>query len=210
MSPLENAVYAAIEERILSGEFRPGEPLTEARITEITGASRTPVRDALHRLERDGLVRIEPNRGAFVVGITREDLADIYEVRRRVEGLAARRAAEHVTEDDKQTLLEIVEMQEFFVRRGGDRLKELDSAFHDHVYALCGSHVVTDTIARLHRQTALFRKRSMHAAGRAEAMVAEHRAIYEAIARGDGDAAEALTVCHIENAYLNLLKLLEE
>lgn len=210
MSPLENAVYAAIEERILSGEFRPGEPLTEARITEITGASRTPVRDALHRLERDGLVRIEPNRGAFVVGITREDLADIYEVRRRVEGLAARRAAEHVTEDDKQTLLEIVEMQEFFVRRGGDRLKELDSAFHDHVYALCGSRVVTDTIARLHRQTALFRKRSMHAAGRAEAMVAEHRAIYEAIARGDGDAAEALTVCHIENAHLNLLKLLEE
>lgn len=210
MSPLENAVYAAIEERILSGEFRPGEPLTEARITEITGASRTPVRDALHRLERDGLVRIEPNRGAFVVGITREDLADIYEVRRRVEGLAARRAAEHVTEDDKQTLLEIVEMQEFFVRRGGDRLKELDSAFHDRVYALCGSRVVTDTIARLHRQTALFRKRSMHAAGRAEAMVAEHRAIYEAIARGDGDAAEALTVCHIENAHLNLLKLLEE
>ena len=123
MSPLENAVYAAIEERILSGEFCPGEPLTEARITEITGASRTPVRDALHRLERDGLVRIEPNRGAFVVGITREDLADIYEVRRRVEGLAARRAAEHVTEDDKQTLLEIVEMQEFFVRRGGEAVR---------------------------------------------------------------------------------------
>ncbi len=210
MSALENAVYTAIEERILSGEFHPGEPLTEARITEITGASRTPVRDALHRLERDGLVRIEPNRGAFVVGITRADLSDIYEVRRRVEGLASRRAAEHITEDDKKALLEIVEMQEFFVRRGGDRLKELDSAFHDRVYALCGSHVITGTIARLHRQTGLFRKRSMYAGGRAEAMVGEHRAIYEAIARGDGDAAEQLTVCHIENAYLNLLKILEE
>ena len=210
MSALENAVYTAVEERILTGVFRPGEPLTEARITEVTGASRTPVRDALHRLERDGLVRIEPNRGAVVLGITKEDLADIYAIRRRIEGLASRRAAENIKEEEKRGLLEIVEMQEFFVTRGTDRLKELDGAFHDRVYALCNSRIVNSTLSRLHRQTGIYRKRSMYAEGRAEAMVGEHRAICEAILCGDGDAAERLTVEHIDNAYLNLLKLLEE
>jgi DNA-binding GntR family transcriptional regulator len=208
MSALEEQIYSAVEERILKGDFRPGEPLTEARISQVTGASRTPVREALHRLERDGLVEIQPNRSAVVVGITRADLADIYELRRRVEGLASRRAAEHVTEGDKKRLLEIVEMQEFFISRGADKLKELDSAFHDAVYALCDSRIVNSTLSRLHRQTGFFRRRSLFADGRAAASVAEHRAIYEAIASGDAAAAERLTVEHVENAYLNLLKVL--
>ena len=210
MSALEETIYSAVEEKILTGVFRPGEALTEARLSEVTGASRTPVREALHRLERDGLVRMEQNRSAVVVGITRADLADIYEIRRRVEGLASRRAAEHITDSDKKTLQEIVEMQEFFVSRGADKLKELDSAFHDAVYALCDSRIVNSTLSRLHRQTGFFRRRSLFAEGRAAETVKEHRAIYEAIARGDGDEAERLTVLHIENAYLNLLKVLED
>ncbi len=210
MSELENAVYTAIEEKILTGVLRQGEPLTEARICEETGASRTPVREALHRLERDGLVRIQPNRSAVVVGITREDLADIYEIRRRIEGLASRRAAERVTEAAEHRLREIVEMQEFFVTRGADTLKELDHAFHDAVYALCDSRILVSTLSRLHRQTGFFRRRSLFSEGRAESSVAEHRAIYEAIVSHDGDAAERLTVLHVENAYMNLLKLLEE
>ena len=210
MSALENAVYTVIEEKILTGVFRPGEPLTEARISEETGASRTPVREALHRLERDGLIRTLPNRSAVVVGITREDLADIYEIRRRIEGLASRRAAERITEDAKKTLQEIVEMQEFFATRGADKLKELDHEFHDAVYALCDSRILVSNLSRLHRQTGFFRRCSLFAEGRAAASVSEHRAIFEAIAAGDGDAAERLTVLHIENAYLNLLKVLEE
>ncbi len=210
MTPLESAVYTAIEEKILAGELRPGEALTEARITEATGASRTPAREALHRLERDGLVRTLPNRSAVVVGITREDLADIYEMRRRIEGLASRRAAEHITDDAKKTLLENVEMQEFFLTRGADKLKELDHAFHEEVYALCHSRILVESLSRLHRQTGYFRRLSLFAEGRAEASVAEHRAICEAILSGDGDAAERLTVAHIDSAYLNLLKVLEE
>ena len=208
MSALENAIYTAIEEKILMGTFRPGEPLTEARISEETGASRTPVREALHHLERDGLIRTLPNRSAVVVGITREDIADIYEIRRRIEGMASRRAAEHITEEARRALLEIVEMQEFFVTRGADKLKELDHAFHDAVYELCDSRILVESLSRLHRQTGFFRRRSLFADGRAAASVAEHRAIYEAIASGDAAAAERLTVEHVENAYLNLLKVL--
>ena len=104
----------------------------------------------------------------------------------------------------------IVEMQEFFLTRGADKLKELDHEFHDAVYALCDSRILVSSLSRLHRQTGFFRRRSLFAEGRAAASVAEHRAICEAILRGDGDAAEQLTVEHIENAYLNLLKVLEE
>ncbi|MBO7292409.1 MAG: GntR family transcriptional regulator [Clostridia bacterium] len=210
MSQLENAVYAALEEKILTGALRPGEPLTEARVSEETGASRTPVREALHHLEQDGLIRTLPNRSAVVVGITRRDLADIYEIRRRIEGLASRLSAENLTEEARARLLEIVEMQEFFVSRGADKLKELDHAFHETLYALCGSRILVSTLSRLHRQTGFFRRRSLFSEGRAAASVAEHRAIYEAIAARDGEAAERLTVTHVENAYYNLLKVLEE
>ena len=103
MSALEDLIYTSVEEKILAGDFAPGEPLTEARLSEVTGASRTPVREALHRLERDGLVSMRQNRTAVVVGITRADLADIYEIRRRVEGLASRRAAETATAEDIAT-----------------------------------------------------------------------------------------------------------
>ena len=210
MSALEDLIYSSVEEKILSGDFLPGEALTEARLSEVTGASRTPVREALHRLERDGLVQMRQNRSAVVVGITRADLADIYEIRRRVEGLASRRAAETAQEADLARLREILEMQEFFLSRGADRLKELDSEFHDAVYAMGKSRIITSTLSRLHRQTGFFRRRSLFAEGRAAETVAEHRAILEAIAAGNGDEAERLTVKHIENAYLNLLKVLEE
>ena len=210
MSALENAVYTALEEKILTGVLRPGEPLTEARVSEETGASRTPVREALHHLEQDGLIRALPNRSAVVVGITRRDLADIYEIRRRIEGLASRRAAESITAEAGRRLLEIVEMQEFFVTRGADKLKELDHEFHDAVYALCDSRILVTTLSRLHRQTGFFRRRSLFAEGRAESSVAEHRAIAEAIVAGNADEAERLTVLHIDNAYVNLLKVLEE
>ena len=210
MSALEDLIYTSVEEKILAGDFRPGEPLTEARISEVTGASRTPVREALHRLERDGLVEMRQNRTAIVVGITRADLADIYELRRRLEGLASRRAAETADKADVARLAEIVEMQEFFLSRGAERQKELDSEFHTAVYNMAKSRIITSTLSRLHRQTGFFRRRSLFAEGRAAESVAEHRAILEAIAAGQGDEAESLTVTHIENAYLNLLKVLEE
>ena len=206
MSALEDLIYTSVEEKILAGDFRPGEPLTEARISEVTGASRTPVREALHRLERDGLVEMRQNRTAIVVGITRADLADIYELRRRLEGLASRRAAEAADKAAVARLAEIVEMQEFFLSRGAERQKELDSEFHTAVYDMAKSRIITSTLSRLHRQTGFFRRRSLFAEGRAAESVAEHRAILEAIAAGQGDEAECLTVTHIENAYLNLLE----
>ncbi len=208
---LEEQVYSFLEERILNGTLGSGEALTEAKVCEMTEVSRTPVREAMHHLERDGLLRIEPNRSAVIVGIGREDLADIYEVRRRIEGLASRRAALVDAPAEKEHLREVVEMQEFFIGKGmGDKLKALDGEFHDIVYKIGGSRIINETLSRLHRQIGLFRKRSLFAEGRAKASAEEHRRICDAILAGDGDAAEALTVTHIENAYVNLCKVLED
>ena len=208
---LEETAYAILEEKILSGAIPAGECITEQHACDLTGASRTPVREAIRHLERDGLIRIEPNRTAVVVGIGRTDLADIYEIRRRSEGLASRRAAGKAGETDCARLFEIVEMQEFFLEKGGtEKLKDLDGEFHDLVYRICDSRIISEALVRLHRQIALYRKRSRFAPGRAAESVREHRAIAEAIRKGDGDAAEELTVRHVEAAYLNLMKVLEK
>ncbi len=208
---LEETVFAALEEKILNGTLKAGEVITEQMLCETTGASRTPVREAIHRLEQDGLVTAAPNRSAVVVGITTDDLADIYEIRRGIEGLASRYAARRAGAEQKDKLREIVELQEFFLSRNGtERMKELDSAFHELVYSACGSRIITSMLSRLHRQIGLYRKISLNASGRTAASVAEHRRIYEAIAAGDGEAAESLTIQHVQNAYLNLMQVLEE
>ena len=92
-SSLEERVYGELEEAILSGEFKSGEALTELSLSEKLGVSRTPVRSAIHRLAEEGLIAITPNRGAVVIGVTEQDLIDIYKIRIRLEGLAAAMAA---------------------------------------------------------------------------------------------------------------------
>ena len=95
---LEARVYSELQDAILMGEFKKGEALTEISLSERLGVSRTPVRGALSRLYDDGLVELIPNRGAVVIGITKEDLIDIYRIRMRLEGLASSMAAEKITE----------------------------------------------------------------------------------------------------------------
>ena len=97
--PLRDVVFNTLRQAIITGEFAPGERLMEISLANRLGVSRTPVREALRQLELEGLVRIIPNRGAFVEGITKEDVKDIYEIRARLEGLCAKWAADRITKD---------------------------------------------------------------------------------------------------------------
>ena len=99
---LEAKVYTELEEAILADELKKGEALTELGISEKLGVSRTPVRGALHRLAEEGLIEIAPNRGAVVVGVTKEDLIDVYRIRMRLEGLASAMAAEKMTPEERK------------------------------------------------------------------------------------------------------------
>ena len=205
MVSLADKVFEQLEQDILSEHFSPGQILTEGKLSAALGVSRTPVREAVRRLEQAGLLK-ESGKGMIVVGVSREDLKDIYEIRRRLEGLAASRATEGKNEELLEKLKEVVELQELYTTKGdATHIQALDSRFHKIIYERCGS-VLRDTLSSLHHRIQRHRKDSVTDLKRAKNAAAEHRAIYEAIAVGDSKLAEKLTVTHICNAYENITK----
>lgn len=203
---LSSRVYDVLEESILSGRYPVGAALTELGLSADLGTSRTPVREALRRLEQEGLVHLIPNKGAVVVGITTDDLIDIYRIRMRLEGLAAARAAEKRSAEDAARLTEIVELSEFYIARGdAARLRDLDSNFHDLVYLAGGSRMISSTLSHLHHKISRYRAMALGNPGRVVESVREHRAILEAILAHDANAADDLASRHVELALENLL-----
>ena len=203
---LEESVFFALEEEILSGQLKRGETLTENSLSTRLGVSRTPLRGALHRLAEEGLVEINPNRGAVVLGIGEEELVDIYKIRIRLEGLASAEAAKRISDEDLKKLRETVELAEFYIaRQNAERLKELDTEFHDIIYRASGNRALCRTLSELHRSIKFYRKRSFAVPNRLEKSVAEHVEILRAIECGDSEAADRLTREHIEAALENLL-----
>ena len=197
---LAEQVFDRLEGEILAGKYQRGEFLTEMKLVSDLGVSRTPVREALHRLEQEHLVDISP-KGILVVGVTQKDLEDIFAIRLRIEGLASREAALRITDDELAELLETVELQEFYVpRRDADHIKGMDSKFHQLLYRFSGSAVLNDTLLPLHKKVQKFRLAAVENGDRASHSAKEHRAIYEALAAHDPDLAERTTHDHIANA----------
>ncbi|MBQ9263165.1 MAG: GntR family transcriptional regulator [Clostridia bacterium] len=206
MISLADQVFEELERDILSGAFERGEILTEIKLSERLGVSRTPIREALRRLEQEHIIE-STSKGAKVIGISRTDIADICEIRLRLEGLAARWAAERADEEGIRILKETVELQEFYTQKSDpDSIKNADSRFHQTIYALCGSNSMRDTLEPLHRKLLKYRRVSVSAQSRAEKSLEEHRAIYEAIAAHDGERAETLTILHVKNARDSIMQ----
>lgn len=201
-------VYNAIEEKIISGEYKSGEQITEMRLSSELGVSRTPVREALAMLEKDGLIELIPNKGAVVRGISESDLVDIYAIRERLEGLCALLCAERIDDKGQRELSDIVELSEFYLSKGdAEKLSELDSRFHACIYAHCGSRMLQKILSDLHRAIGAYRRRSIENPERTSKSVAEHRRIYEAIKDNDSALSEELMSQHINAALKNLLSL---
>ena len=206
--PLRDVVFNTLRQAILRGELKPGERLMEIQLANKLGVSRTPIREAIRRLEQEGLVR-ESGKGVKVVGISIQDLEDIYEIRSRIEGLAARRCAECATEEQIEKIKNIVELQEFYTQKGNSaNINSTDTEFHNMLYELCGSEVYYSMLSSLHRKVQRFRKISVEDSKRALNAQKEHRLIFEAIKNHDGDLADKLAVEHIINAKENILKSL--
>jgi DNA-binding GntR family transcriptional regulator len=205
---LEESVFLALEEEILSGKLKKGESLAENSLSARLGVSRTPLRGAMHRLAEEGLIEIVPNRGAVVIGIGDEELVDIYKIRIRLEGLASSEAAKRISEDDLKRLRDSVELSEFYIaKQDAEHLKELDSEFHNIIYKASGNRLLCKTLTELHRNIKFYRKRSLGVANRLEKSIAEHREILSAIESGDSEAADRVTSAHIEAALNNLLSV---
>ena len=116
---LRGKVFQRLREDILSGVYQENDELREVSIGEELGVSRTPVREALRQLELEGLVTIVPNKGAYVKGITKKDVHDIYKIRSLLEGLCAKWATEHITDQQIEELEEIVLLSEFHLKKQG-------------------------------------------------------------------------------------------
>ncbi len=208
---LEEKVYLSLEEQIISQKLRPGEAVTEMKLSRELGVSRTPVREALQRLDREGLIKLIPNKGAVVLGISEQDLIDIYKIRMRLEGLAARIAAEKNDEAFCRELGDNVDLTGFYMAKGDiEKVKNLDSEFHDIIYRCCESRMLGKTLSELHRYIASYRKLSLAVSGRIDRSLAEHKEIYDAIASGNADAADELMSKHVERALENLLKIINK
>lgn len=209
-STLEEKVYNILEDQILSQKLRAGDSVTEMKLSKELGVSRTPVREALQRLDREGLIKLRPNKGAVVVGISERDLIDIYKIRTRLEGLAARIAAENADETLIRQLSDNIELTEFYMSKGNiEKLKDLDSDFHDIIYSYCQSRILGKTLSELHRYIVCYRKLSLSVKGRLERSLAEHREIVEAIKKGDAEGADSLMSAHVELALSNLLTIIQ-
>lgn len=207
---LEEKVFSTLEEEILSGALRKGDSLTELSLSARLGVSRTPLRSALHRLAEDGLINIVPNRGAVVLGIDKNDLIDIYKVRNRLEGLASASAAKNISPEALCELKESIELSEFYIAKGDtERVKELDTAFHQIIYSASGNRQLEGILTELHRKIKTYRKLSLSVSGRVERSIKEHREILEAIESGNAELADKLTSCHIEKALENVMLALD-
>ncbi len=206
---LEEKIYTLLEEEILTGEYKHGDAITEMSLCKKLNVSRTPVRAALHRLAEDGLIKITPNKGAVVIGVTDSDLIDTYRIRMKLEGLASSIAAEKMPNEDKKKLRDAVELSEFYLGKGDtEKLKELDTEFHQIIYKASGNRLLTKILTELHRNIKAYRKMSLGVPGRLEQSADEHRQILEAIENKDSALAERLTCSHVEKAMNNTITAL--
>ena len=203
---LADQVFDKLENDIIQGVYARGELLTELKLVEQLGVSRTPIREALRRLEQERLIE-DTGKGSRVLGITEEDLQDIMNIRERIEGLAAYYAAKNITPEGLQELTHIVDLQEFyFSKRDGEHLRQVDDQFHDLICALSKRSVIADTLIPLHRKTRRYRRIAMDDWARATKTKGEHYEIYKAIASGDAALAAQLTAQHITNAKIHMME----
>ena len=203
---LADQIFERLENDIIQGVYPRGEILTELRLAEELGVSRTPIREALRRLEQERLIE-SAGKGSVVLGITETDLMDIMTIRERVEGVAAYYAAQNITPEGIKELSDIVDLQEFyFSRKDAAHLHQVDDRFHDAICQLSNRNVLIDTLLPLLRKTRRYRKLSLENWDRTSNTKQEHYAIYQAIVSGNAPLAEELTAKHISNAKAHMMK----
>ena len=203
---LADQVFEKLENDIIQGIYQRGELLTELKLVEQLGVSRTPIREALRRLEQERLIE-DTGKGSRVLGITKEDLEDIMNIRQRIEGLAAYYAAKNITPDGLRELTHIVDLQEFyFSKRDKEHLRQVDDEFHDMICALSRRSVIADTLIPLMRKTRRYRRVAIDDWERTTNTMNEHRRMFEAIASGNADLAQELATQHIIHASRHMIE----
>ena len=198
--PLRDVVFNTLRKAILKGELKPGERLMEIALAERLGVSRTPVREAMRKLELEGLVVMIPRRGAQVANITEKDLNDVLEVRIALENLSIENACARMTEEQLAELKKAGRYFEETIKEGNlVKLAEADVAFHEVIYKASDNRRLKQVLNNLREQIYRYRVEYLKEEETRNVLVKEHEEIYEAIKNRDVKKAQEISFRHIEN-----------
>lgn len=205
--PLREIVYEELKRQILVGEISPGTRMMEVELADVMGVSRTPVREAIRKLEKEGLVSIEPRKGAYASNISIKDMVDVLEVRQGLEEMAAMLAAGRITEEQKEELLEILAGYRNAVEAANiEESIRYDEAFHIKIVSISGNKTLEQVFRTVQELALRFRYIYYDDFNRYENMPREHQMIEEAIMSGDAEKAKIAAGEHVSRLKEFILK----
>lgn len=203
--PSQKDAYGLILESIDGGIYHPGDRLVESELADRFGVSRTPVREALQRLETQGMLTRD-GRSLIVASLDHTQLAELYVVRGELEGLAARLAARHSAPEEVRVLRDMLDADQALVNDPA-ALSRANRRFHKQIHLASHNRFLVRQLDLVHRSMALLASTSLAAEGRGRGALEEHAVIVAAIEAGDGDAADRALRDHISHAFVTRLKL---
>lgn len=206
--PLREIVFESVRGAIISGVLKPGERLMEVQLAEKLGVSRTPIREAIRKLELEGLVIMMPRKGAYVADLSLKDITDVLEIRAALEGLAAGLAVLRITDEEIEEL-EITARQfhQAIEDDDFDMIVQKDIEFHDRIFRATRNDKLLQITNNLREQVQRFRIMYINKSNKSKDLAKEHYEIAEAISKRNIDMAERIAKKHIENAEKYILTM---
>lgn len=205
--PLRDVVFNTLRQAILTGELKPGERLMEIHLANRLGVSRTPIREAIRKLELEGLVTMIPRRGAEVSQITEKSMNDVLEVRRALDTLCVELACDRITDEGVENLHKACGGFEQAVKTKDIRkIAQADVALHDIIVQATGNQRLIQLVNNLSEQMYRYRFEYIKDFTQHERLIEEHRAIYESIRNKDKEAASAASRVHIDNQEIAIIR----
>ncbi len=197
--PLRDIVFRNLRTAILRGDFQPGERLMENQLAERMGVSRTPIREAIRKLELEGLVVMVPRKGAEVANITEKDIKDVLEVRATLEGLAIRLACENMKPEDVNRLTLVNEkFMQAVKSKKMEKVLEWDIAFHDIIFEASGNDKLIQILNNLREQIYRYRMEYIYHIADHRQLVTEHLQIVDALKKKEQELATSLAIAHVQ------------
>ena len=207
--PLRDVVFNTLRQAILRGELKPGERLMEIQLANKLGVSRTPIREAIRKLELEGLVLMIPRKGAEVAEITEKNMLDVLEVRRALEELAVKLACERITEEEIQELKDAADaFQKILSEKDITKIAEADEAFHDVIFKSTGNDRLIQLLNSLREQMYRYRLEYLKREEYHPQLLEEHQQIIERITSKDQSEAAELIDRHIGNQVDVMLEMI--
>src|SRR5210317_1067533 len=208
---LHEEIANNLREMIMSGELMEGDKIKESELCDMMGISKTPLREALRVLSVEGLIRLVPNRGAFVTKPEFDEIAEMFDVMSLLEGFCAHRACQKMTTRNFAHLEKLhAKLEENFQRHDQEEYIRINNQYHSFIQELAGNRTLNQIVDGLRKKILLYRFQSLNLPTRFAASIREHRDLLDAFRQHDCSRAEALMREHLKNQTMALQNLVEQ